>query len=806
MTTPEPCRCHGCNLNFRSRNAVFKHLIDTDGACLNSKDLGDFQQYVLNQRRQKVILLYGYILDPDSGYKNGDDAAELVLSVLLELHPWETDRVDSRINRAYGNFSRGTDIVAQDEGTGAVTEVMTTRLPHITIPQQDWLAKVNELLQLKLENTQAEVRVLGRQVLASTAVKFNAEIDYSHRRIEYLLPVDFLFTGEEDIEQFFGKFPGFNDGAYCSKELADSQNNKVRKPDQETLSFMYHLKKLMHLLTTQVAAVDDNAPSSALGEEVWKQRRRNRDRRKVDERPYDNDSTDNQAPSELSRSELQGSNDTKRRPVSQGNQACGKRQANKKAKRGNKGKNQLIRKRYHNFTPTVMAHEYLAFRRLDRFYHRATLRLVSDENGVLSLRADQGEIGRPFLVLSLSADLFLTGQASRLVGLFLALARGSIDPEFVDCIFDDAYPHLVPTPPAPMCAMYAGEAFYTKWEGKLKSILTPRKANHLEVGWNDQATLDAVGCWQDRVREHAAQCWTKQGLQGNGILLAQAKWISEVLEPWAKRAKEQLADYRRWKATTASGPRRSVLPVTEGIEPAGEGSLSRAFLPPPSMVDASVPAMFEKVLHHLRHIDSNGLWPSTTAKRQLVMISSTLKEEGTHENEVKIDGAARNLSASQRRARTEDSSLSSAYAFSEGDGGASGSFTIGAMPGELCIQPKANTLFPELMKAAFELELALRPNREPSSTIAVNRNAQFRPHTDSGAGAGQETSLIVGLGTYSGGELVVEGEQKDIRYKATEFNGWKQRHWTMPFRGERFSLVWFTPVGCEGVHGIDLCK
>ena len=146
---------------------------------------------------------------------------------------------------------------------------------------------------------------------------------------------------------------------------------------------------------------------------------------------------------------------------------------------------------------------------------------------------------------------------------------------------------------------------------------------------------------------------------------------------------------------------------------------------------------------------------------------------------------------------------SSAYIYEEGEGGASGSFTVGAFPNG---QPKANEEFKDLMRAAFELEIALRPDREPSSTIAINRNAQFRPHTDSGAGAGQSTSLIVGLGDYCGGDLVLEGEQKDIRYKATEFNGWKQRHWTMPFKGERFSLVWFTPKGCEGVRGIDLCS
>jgi len=118
--------------------------------------------------------------------------------------------------------------------------------------------------------------------------------------------------------------------------------------------------------------------------------------------------------------------------------------------------------------------------------------------------------------------------------------------------------------------------------------------------------------------------------------------------------------------------------------------------------------------------------------------------------------------------------------------------------------PASNAAFPELVKAAFNLERALLPDREPSSTIAVNRNAQFRPHTDSGAGAGQSLSMIVALGDYAGGELMVEGMKKDIRYKPVEFDGWKQRHYTLPFAGERYSLVWFTPKGCEGMKGIDI--
>ena len=93
----------------------------------------------------------------------------------------------------------------------------------------------------------------------------------------------------------------------------------------------------------------------------------------------------------------------------------------------------------------------------------------------------------------------------------------------------------------------------------------------------------------------------------------------------------------------------------------------------------------------------------------------------------------------------------------------------------------------------------LAPTRPPSTMVAVNRRACFRPHTDAGSGLGQSLSLIVGLGEYTGGGLVVEGTPVPIRYAPYEFDGWRSRHWTLPFQGERFSLVWFSPA--EDVEG-----
>jgi hypothetical protein len=135
----------------------------------------------------------------------------------------------------------------------------------------------------------------------------------------------------------------------------------------------------------------------------------------------------------------------------------------------------------------------------------------------------------------------------------------------------------------------------------------------------------------------------------------------------------------------------------------------------------------------------------------------------------------------------------------------SGSFTIinpifnngSLLKDEKIRLPLGNQVFPELVNSIFVLESNISRElglyRPASSHCAVNRNAQFNPHVDSGRGLGQSKSMIVGLGDYVGGEILIEGKPYDIKYEPLEFDGWKQRHWTAPFDGERFSLVWFTP-------------
>lgn len=795
--------CDGCGEKFASRNAIFRHLKETNAACLDPKACKEFQRYVLLQDRKKVMILYGYVVLPEGRefaqecwsncLENGQDAAAKLLHVLEEECPPEGDtyeppKAPPKLNRSYGNTGRNAACLQQDDQTGAVTEVLATRLPAMTMPLDDWVAHVNKLLESK----NYPLRVFGRIDMPFS--KFNAEMDVTHRRIEYLLPADFLMPNDKNsnnqhsLEELFATLPGFLGVDQNYGSALEALNKETTSPNDDTKTYLCQLKNIMQSLATKVVVIEGEG--AVLEKEFHKQKRKQQCFKSGKRRNHEEKSNVGNAVGEKeveAHEKVQNKNNQS--PTSRDDEKGGKA----KGKRNNRGTRVLRRRRFHNFTHSMMAHDFFSFRRMDRVYHRATLRFPERLYKQVEAQSTGGsnalDRNRAFLAVSISGDLFLQGQICRVVGVLIALASGRIDKDFVDCVFDEDYPHLVPTPQAPPFAMYAVEANYTQWEGKVKKILTARQSsNSYQEGWHTPATLQKVNEWQAITREEIAKVWLSQGVDSKGgRLWAEREWTRDVLEPWLAEAKQRLEHYRHWKNS-------------KEMEVSEFDNLPNT-LPPLSSIDQSVPALYQKVLQCLREADKSGLWPSTTPKRQMVMVSTPADGgQGDQGNKNPT------LSMAHFTARNKKNlERSSAYAFQEGEGGASGSFSVGVMPGETCAQPKGNQMFPQLMKAAFELEIALRPDRTPSSTIAINRNAQFRPHTDSGAGAGQSTSLIVALGNFVGGELVVEGKQEDIRYRALEFNGWTQRHWTMPLQGERYSLVWFTPKGCEGVCGIDLC-
>ena len=80
------------------------------------------------------------------------------------------------------------------------------------------------------------------------------------------------------------------------------------------------------------------------------------------------------------------------------------------------------------------------------------------------------------------------------------------------------------------------------------------------------------------------------------------------------------------------------------------------------------------------------------------------------------------------------------------------------------------------------------------TTIQYNKNHKCAKHKD-GRNVGE--SYIIGLGNYTGGELIVFDEddknpvKHNIRNKFFKFNGSKRFHVTAPFKGERYTMVFF---------------
>lgn len=73
------------------------------------------------------------------------------------------------------------------------------------------------------------------------------------------------------------------------------------------------------------------------------------------------------------------------------------------------------------------------------------------------------------------------------------------------------------------------------------------------------------------------------------------------------------------------------------------------------------------------------------------------------------------------------------------------------------------------------------------TSIQVNKNYKTKPHYDRTAG----NSYIVGLGNYSGGDLIVNSYCHNIRYQPILFEGKKWLHSTNDFIGNRYSIVFF---------------
>ena len=391
-------------------------------------------------------------------------------------------------------------------------------------------------------------------------------------------------------------------------------------------------------------------------------------------------------------------------------------------------------KAWHNFAdPSLMG---LASPNHEPVWRALDRARISDFITRRDIYGDSNEVvGNPdevFAIIEFRGDAFLPQQIRRIIGTVVGILHDQLPENFIDIATRPDV--LIETPIAPKGLMYIASSRFHFFELVNRGdVFTPL---HDNKSMHDCLLHGSSGAKDIR------QDWITQMLQlmiGCSITRADSPWLMELQENVCPRIRRRL-EYLESQSTFRS--------ETTGV----------------SKDDNNVPVAYTKTLQLLRAIVSEGKWPSTSLARAKVMTTASA------------------------------------------DVGKAGSFTVTnpEIKDEAISSPPpiGNTLFPDLASAVFELEHELRKeegnsvesSRPPSSHCAINCNAEFTPHVDSGRGAGQSVSMIVGLGDYSGGDLFVEGSSHNIRYMPLEFDGWKMRHWTAPFNGERFSLVWFTPA------------
>lgn len=98
---------------------------------------------------------------------------------------------------------------------------------------------------------------------------------------------------------------------------------------------------------------------------------------------------------------------------------------------------------------------------------------------------------------------------------------------------------------------------------------------------------------------------------------------------------------------------------------------------------------------------------------------------------------------------------------------------------------------PEIYLEILRIAAAVLPPDFTWTGCQLNQNYQTAEHKDVG-NSGE--SCILGFGSYTGGELVIEETPVDIRHKLVFFDGSLYRHSTRPWEGDRYSLVFHRPA------------
>mmetsp|Transcript_12026 Transcript_12026/g.22890 ORF Transcript_12026/g.22890 Transcript_12026/m.22890 type:complete len:897 (+) Transcript_12026:111-2801(+) len=335
------------------------------------------------------------------------------------------------------------------------------------------------------------------------------------------------------------------------------------------------------------------------------------------------------------------------------------------------------------------------------------------------------------VVLEFRADAFAVSQIPSVVSALVCMTNGWLPARYFDIATrSDVY---MPAPPAPP---HLGARLHYQ---------SARYHFH-ELAAEDDTTFEKTIRTGDSREEER---W-EEGLRSR-MLGGLPSDHDEVEMDWLLELRDVVSpDIRRQIESIDEADIHHSLVSSDGV------GASLGGLP---LVDTDVPSgEYTVTLDLLRRLVESGKWPVTSDARSRVIKSPRSSRTPSETF----------LTTSKKKAPSS--------AFPGNITISSGSFTV--VNAEIwhdddddASLPLANALFPELARSVFELEkeiirLTSPPlptaegmerqsatsslRRLPSTHCAVNRNAQFTPHVDSGRGLGQSKSMILGLGNYTG--------------------------------------------------------
>jgi tRNA pseudouridine(38-40) synthase len=386
---------------------------------------------------------------------------------------------------------------------------------------------------------------------------------------------------------------------------------------------------------------------------------------------------------------------------------------------------------FHNFCDSAAPHDTVAARKLHCFKHTAAHTLQ----------------GHSFVSLSITCDAPLRQQVRRMVGLLVLCARGLLSADAIQALLDHSFVDtLAAVPPAPVCGVSLADVAYSAAlseppynMGALSQVskqgctaTATAAAATAQPVWGQTVTAAALQQWRVTVLNSAAAVWLSDAEQFG------VTWLRDVALPAVPALQSFLQQWRSFKAAAAAGDTSTASVIQRPLSPAADsccdGSVDQQQQQQQQQRQQceAVPAVYAEVLALLRAADASGMWPQSSLQRQKVIAnhssigssSSNRADTATATTAVAAEDVA---VADSIVACITNNTVQQQQQLSEQQQAQCGSFSVGSMP-STCVQPRGNALFPELTKAAFALERALMPQRQPSSTIAINRHAQFRPH------------------------------------------------------------------------------